>query len=101
MSAPTPQQILDTPMPEDNDASATTVRGYLVELLGTLWREQSDFSGKRPFGGSSWTFDLYEALGDARFIRYVRDDEGDCLDCDTATGDKLIAAAIQALGETR
>lgn len=95
---PTPTQVLDTPMP-DNDAEATTVRGYLVELLATLWHQEEGFSGKRPFGNSSWTHELYAALGDAGFIRYVRNEDGYCEDVDSDLGRKLIADAIQALGE--
>ena len=39
-----------------------TIREYLHSLLKTLWEEEEGFSGKRPFGNSGWTFDLYIPL---------------------------------------
>lgn len=49
-----PQEILDLPMDkEENDAQASSVRGYLKTLLKTLWEEGEGFSGKRPLGNSS------------------------------------------------
>ena len=53
----------------DSDAGDDlTVRQYLHELLRKLWDEQERFSGKRPFGNSSWDFDLYTPLAKAGFI---------------------------------
>jgi hypothetical protein len=96
-ATPTPEQILNTPM-ADNDADATTIRGYLVELLKQVWIGQEGFSGKRPFGNSGWTYDLYAALGRAGHISYTADEDGYCEECDDDAGDKLITAAINALG---
>ncbi|MBF6277015.1 hypothetical protein [Nocardia nova] len=99
MSEPTPAQILATPMHgENNDAEADTIRGYLIALLATLWREEEGFSGKRPFGNSGWRFDLYAALGHAGHIRASFDDDGYLEDVDAIVGDRLIATAIEALG---
>lgn len=91
-------QILDTPMPE-NDANAFTVRGYLVALLAVVWDEGGDFSGKRPFGNSGWTYDLYGALAKAGHIEGTFDEDGYVNDVDTAKGRELISAAIQALAD--
>jgi hypothetical protein len=99
-SEPTPRQILDTPMRE-NDAGADTIRDYLVKLLAALWDSGEGFSGKRPFGNSGWEYELYDSLGRAGHIRYVEDDRGYCEDADTRAGNRLIAAAIRALGATR
>jgi hypothetical protein len=99
MTAPTPQQILATPM-SDNDADATTIREYLVALARGAWTD-GEFSGKRPFGSSSWRYEVYAALGDAGYIRYVRDEDGYCEDCDTDLGNELVAAALDALAEAR
>jgi len=53
----------------DSDAGdQITVRQYLHQLLRTLWDEQEGFSGKRPFGNSSWDHDLYGPLAKAGFI---------------------------------
>lgn len=93
---PTGQQILATPMP-DNDADAATIRGYLAALLAVVWRENEAFSGKRPFGNSGWDMELYRALGEAGYIRWTVDEDGEVEDFDDETGDRLIASAIIAL----
>jgi hypothetical protein len=93
----TPQQLLDLPLP-DNDSGASTVRGYLVALLTELWREEDQFSGKRPFGTSGWQHDLYVPMVKAGIIAGRLDEDGDVEDVDTATADRLILAAIAALG---
>jgi hypothetical protein len=90
-NAPTGRDVLAVPMAERNDAGAADVRGYLV----------AGFSGKRPFGNSSWPWDLYSALGKADLMSVTWDDDGYIEDCDQAEGDRLIHLAIQALGETR
>ncbi len=95
---PTPQQVLDCPM-EPNDSGADTIRGYLVALLATLWREEEGFSGKRPFGNSDWPCDLYLPLVKAGFITGRLDEDGYLEDFDSRAGDALIASAIKALGE--
>jgi hypothetical protein len=95
----TPQQLLDLPLPPDNDSGASTVRGYLVALLTELWREEEGFSGKRPFGNSGWQYDLYAPMVKAQLVAGAVDEDG-CLDtCDDAAADRLLLAAIAALGE--
>lgn len=96
MTAPTPQQILDLPM-EDNDSGADTVRGYLVALLATLWQEGEGFGGKRPFGNSGWDWDLMRPLVKAGYITGKVDEDGFLDDCDDRAGRKLIAEAIDSL----
>lgn len=53
-----------------------TVRDYLRTLLMTLWEEGEGFSGKRPFGNSSWEFDLYKPLIEGGFIPGTLDEDG-------------------------
>lgn len=96
----TPQQVLDLGLPE-NDSGARTVRGYLVTLLMTLWREEECFSGKRPFGNSSWQYDLYQPIGRAGMVSMTFDEDGYADKFSQAEQDKadrLILAAIEALG---
>lgn len=96
----TPAQILDLPM-GDNDSGARTIRGYLVELLLTVWRKGEGFSGKRPFGSSCWEWDLYAALACAGVITATFDEDGfiDDMSADQRLrADRLIASAIEALG---
>ena len=57
----TGKEILDLPM-DLNDAHAATVKEYLKALLVNLWDEEESFSGKRPFGNSGWTGELYRPL---------------------------------------
>jgi hypothetical protein len=84
--------ILDLPM-EENDAKATTIRDYLKALLSTLWSEEEGFSGKRPFGNSGWTWDVYRALVKGGAIKGKIKD-GDLIEHDQDAGDKLIFEAI-------
>ena len=93
---PTPQQILDLAL-EDNDAGAATVRDYLKKLLSELWTYEADFSGKRPFGNSGWQNEVYLALANEGWITAFVDKDGDLEDIDGIAGDRLIMSAIEAL----
>jgi hypothetical protein len=64
--------ILNVPM-RDNDAGAKTIGEYLLRLLVKVWDEDEGFSGKRPFGNSGWTHDLYSALAEAGIIEAEKD----------------------------
>jgi hypothetical protein len=92
----TPQQILDTPMGE-NDADAPTVRDYLVKLLHDLWHHGMDFNTKRPFGNSGWHYEVYRALVRAGHITGQFDEDGCLDDCDIDLGDRLVREAINSL----
>lgn len=96
MTTPTPAQVLALEL-GDNPSGAPTIRGYLVALAEAAWTRGEDFSGKRPFGYSSWHYDLYKALGKAGWIRCTLDEDGYVEDCDTAAGDELIRAALRHL----
>lgn len=100
MSEPTPQQILATPMePDANTAGASTIGGYLIKLLATLWDEQELFNGKRPFGMSSWDGELTIALLMAGYLEGTQDEDGywDWTSEQGTRGDRLIRAAIESL----
>ena len=68
-------QVLLCPM-GTNGADAETVGEYLHILLETLWIKTDTFSGKRPFGFSSWPYELYEALIQGGFVQGVFDEDG-------------------------
>ena len=93
-----PQDVLNCPM-GDNDAGAATVREYLVTLLRKIWLEVEGFNGKRPFGNSSWEYEVYEALGRAGLIHVTFDSDGYVDELDRKAGDTLVLAAIDRLGE--
>jgi hypothetical protein len=92
-----PNQILDLEIGA-NDSGASTVRGYLTELLKTLWVEGEGFSSKRPFGNSSWEYDLYVPLIKAGIVPGSLDEDGYVEDVDRSAADRVVLAAIGALG---
>lgn len=99
MADVTPAQVLDLPM-QQNDSGADTIRGYLLALLAAVWTKGEGFSGKRPFGSSSWEGDLYVALVRSGAIDGGLDEDGylDTLsDDEECKGDRLITEAIRSL----
>lgn len=71
----TPQELLALPM-EPNDSGASTVGGYLVALVHTLWTEEESFSGKRPFGNSGWYSDLWKPFITHEVVTGSLDEDG-------------------------
>jgi len=96
MSKMTGLEVLAIPM-KDNDAEATTIKEYLIELLTTLWDKGEGFSGKRPFGNSGWEYDLYGPLVEAGAVPGTLDDEGCISEVDSDKANALIFDAIAAL----
>lgn len=87
-------QILTASMDSEQ---AETIGEYLQILLETLWLQNSSFDGKRPFGYSSWRYEVYEALIRAGLIDGALDDNGyvmDLSDGEQEKGDQLILNAI-------
>lgn len=91
-------EILNLPMGE-NDAGATTVRGYLHRLLRELWASGESFSGKRPFGNSDWDWELYRVLVEGKAVEGVIDEYGDLTSFDEKAAHRAIFDAIDALFE--
>lgn len=88
--------LLSLPMPQPNDARVKTVREYLQRLLTKVLEEGESFSGKRPFGNSSWRWELHFPLVQAGLAKGSIEDG--CLeDYDKRKADKLIAEAIKHL----
>lgn len=71
-----------------------TIRDYLKKQLYTLWIEQEQFSGKRPFGDSDWEYDVYSALVIAGIVRGKYDDEMGLEDVDEDSSHKIILSCI-------
>lgn len=79
----------------DSDAGDNiTVRDYLRILLCTLWEERERFSGKRPFGNSSWEYELYEPLVKSGFIQGTLDEDGCLLDFDRKLANQYVQQLI-------
>lgn len=98
-SEPKPARaVLDLPMP-DNDASASTVRDYLIKLLGLVWEHQECFDGKRPYGNSGWEDELFSPLFRAGLVEGTVDTDGYMETVDAPKARQLIADAIQELGK--
>lgn len=58
--------ILDTPLDIETYGHeyGGTVRGFFKACVLKLWHEEDGFSGKRPFGDSSWAFDITYAVAE-------------------------------------
>jgi hypothetical protein len=97
MKTPTPAEVLALPLAA-NDAGAATVRDYLVSLLALVWRDGECFDGKRPFGNSSWEYELYLPIVAAGMVDGEVHVDGCLVKVDQRAADELIADAIQALG---
>ena len=90
-------EILNTPMPEGNDANAETVGDYLIALLSALWTNGSEFSGKRPFGNSGWKGDIEKALIMSNHVSGQFDEDGYIEEVDSETVHRLMEGAIRSL----
>lgn len=92
----TNDEILNYPC-KFNDVDAKNIKGYLKELLLTLWIKEEGFSGKRPFGNSGWQYDIYIPLIKMKAVS-GKLDEYDCLEeIDQEAADKLILQLIHHL----
>lgn len=72
-----------------------TIKGYLEELLITLWKEGEQFSGKRPFGNGGWEHDLYRPLVNNNVIEGSINKYNELNDFDYKKADKLIEELIK------
>lgn len=75
--------------------SQVTVGNYLTRLLVDLWKKGEAFNSKRPFGTSSWQYDIYAAFVNARIIDGALDEDGCVINADTDKADKIVIAAIK------
>ena len=84
---------------QHNDAEAATIGDYLSALLSDLWRLGEDFNSKRPFGNSSWQYELYEALVRGALVKGVFDEDGFLESVESGSADQLIQAAIKEMSK--
>ena len=62
---------------QSDDLGEVTFREYFHKLLQTLWFEDEGFSGKRPFGNSGWSWDLFRGLVANGLVAGSSDEFGD------------------------
>lgn len=104
MSEITPEKIrqfLDLPLDQPNDSGEATARGYLLRLLGDVWRDGEGFNGKRPFGNSGWEGDLHLPMIRAGLVDGKLDSDGWIETIAEHQADELVHAAIAALDAPR
>lgn len=96
------QRILALPVRRDGDNC--TVRTYLLALLAQVWTDTATYG---ICGNSDWRYDIYESLLEAGLIVSWRDGyglgyrpDGTEHPEDRKAADRLVAAAIAALGGT-
>ena len=87
------KRLLALPLP-DNDSGASTVGGYLAEVLAWLWTGSGSYNG-RPFANTEWRRDVRSALSDAGLLAALPGREGALPD---ERADTLILGAIHAMG---
>lgn len=95
------KKVLDLKFEETDEGFryGPTIGAYLIELLKTLWIEQQNFSGKRPFGNGGWDYDLYTVLIRNGIIEGKLDEWGYIETFDNEKGFEVILRAIQYLGK--
>lgn len=96
MKTITGKSILNVKM-QDNDAEAETIGDYLQTLLWDLWSQGEGFSSKRPFGNSSWEYELYAALVTAGLVEGSLNEDGYIESVDHYEANELIKKAILAM----
>jgi hypothetical protein len=79
------------------DGQRQTIKGYLMELLATLWREGDSFSGKRPFGESGWQYPVYISLVKVGVLEGGFDKYDTLIDFDRKKADQMISELINSL----
>lgn len=71
-----------------------SLREFFCNLLLKLWEDPCGFSGKRPWGNSSWDEPVYAALIKAGIISGEFDSEGYIKRCDFDEGSEFISKMI-------
>lgn len=90
----TGKEVLDIQM--EHAGNKVTIRQYFKLLLSELWKRAEGFSGKRPFGDSTWQFDVYKALIKHGFPGQL-DEDGYVDKIDMKIADELILEAIDEM----
>lgn len=89
--------LLDLEFDSRELGERVTIAEYFIRLAQTVWQEGESFSGKRPWGNSSWQYEVYTAMIQSEFISGNLDRDGYVEACDTRQADGLIYAALDRL----
>ena len=81
------------------DLGECSIRHYLVELGKRCWDEGDAFSGKRPFGNSGWSWDVYAALVSGGFVQGRVSEDGVLMDLDEIGAERVVARCFERLRE--
>lgn len=88
------EEILNLKIDNDDFDNGETIKDYLHTLLTKIWGEGEGFNGKRPFGNSSWEFDLYKPLIKAGVVEGTLDEYGYVDEINTDHADQLVFELI-------
>ncbi len=91
------KDLLDMKIKTTDFPYRSTIRGFLKNLLSTLWLEGEEFSGKRPFGNGGWQYDIYHPLVEHGYISGVFDEDGCIEDFDEGEARGLVLELIAEL----
>ena len=89
----TPNDLLHMQFHSDELDRTVTLKQYFILLAQTVWKEGEEFSGKRPWGNSSWQYEVYAAMIKNGFEGKL-DSYGGVEKIDTRAADEAIVAAI-------
>ena len=93
-SDPALPKLLDLYVESKELGRRVSMRQYFVILAKTVWQEEENFSGKRPWGNSSWQYEIYAEMVRAGMVRGRLDDNGYVDGADIKQADALILAAL-------
>lgn len=89
--------LLELKFYSDDLNEELTIREFMQRLLITLFDEMEGFSGKRPFGNSSWDDDLIKCLVRNHIIIGEIDEDGYLDGYDGKAYDNVIKQIIKSL----
>jgi len=91
------KQIADLKFYSNDLDKNLSIKEYLKTLLETLWEEKECFDGKRPFGNSSWDYDIIRCLIKNNVIEGTLDEDGNVDIYDSEDSDKIIMRVIKQM----
>lgn len=81
----------------ESDIGTVTIREFLYQLVNILWADGESFSGKRPFGNSSWEYDILVPLIKHKIITGMLDEDGYIESVDYDRGKQIIKNVIKEI----